>query len=763
MNGTVVAERHWMRRKAKALLKLLALAPQHQLHREQLMEALWPELEPELAANNLNKALHAARRALEPDLKSGAQSRFLQTYEQHVQLHGALWIDVEAFEQQAAAALKGADSGACETALALYAGDLLEEDRYEDWAVARREQLRRLAQRLLEHLAQLYESGGQTAQSIEQWQRLLGFNAANEEAQRRLMELYARSGSRHQAIEQYQRCREAVRRELDAEPEPATTALYEQIVAGQFTGAALASGPRASGDFSAAALAPALAPVLLAEAPVAAETVAAPVKARRRLYAVVGAIVLCVAAFGAWRYWLRPASTQIEALAVLPFTNSGGDEYVSDGITESLINNLSRLPGLRVLARTTAFRFKGREFDPQTLGQQLQVQAILTGRVQQRGDELQIQADLIDAKNGAQLWGDSYKGRPAELLALQTLITRDITGKLRQRLTDEERTRSETRATHSNEAWQAYLKGRYHWNRRTIPETKRAVEEFDRAIQLDPQFALAYVGLADAWHTLSGLERPPSEAIPRARAAVEKALALDDQLAAAHASLGIVQWRYDWNYAEAERSFKRAIALDGNYASAHQWYGLLLAYRQRNAEALVELKQAQQLDPLSLIINANLGLLPYFARRYDEAIDQLKRTLELDQNFAFAHFFLGWAYEQKGDRAQALVEFRRAAQIDETPATLTYLGHGLATAGNRAEALAVANKLQTLGQQRYVSAYYLAILAVGLGEKERAFDLLAKAVEEHADALVLLAVEPKFDPLRNEPRFQALLQRLGLN
>ncbi len=203
----------------------------------------------------------------------------------------------------------------------------------------------------------------------------------------------------------------------------------------------------------------------------------------------------------------------------------------------------------------------------------------------------------------------------------------------------------------------------------------------------------------------------------RARAAVQKALALDAQLAAAHASLGIVQWRYDWDYAEAERSFKRAIALDGNYATAHQWYGLLLAYRQRQAEALVELKQAQQLNPLSLIINANLGLLPYFARRYDEAIDQFKRTLELDQNFAFAHFFLGWAYEQKGEHARALVGFRRAAQIDETPATLAYLGHGLAAAGHRAEALAVANKLQTLGQQRYISPYYLAILAAGWREK----------------------------------------------
>ncbi len=766
VDGIPVAERDWTRRKAKALLKLLALAPHHQMHREQLMEALWPELEPELASNNLNKALHAARRALEPELKSGAQSRFLQTHEQHIQLLGALWpgglwVDVEAFEQQAAAALKSTDTNDCETALALYAGDLLEEDRYEDWAAARREQLRRLAQRLIEHLAQLHETGGQAAQAVEQWQRLLTFNTANEEAHRRLMTLYARSGNRHQAVEQYQRCRDAIRKEFDAEPEPVTVALHDQIVAGQFASDTSSGGHRVSGGVAAEALAPSV-PAVAART--ATTNVATTVKARtsRGLYAAVCAIVLCLAGFAAWRFWPSPASLQIEALAVLPFTNSGGDEYVSDGITESLINNLSRLPSLRVLARTTAFRFKGREFDPQALGQQLQVQAILTGRVQQRGEELLIQADLIDVKNGAQLWGDSYKGHPSELLALQTLITRDITGKLRQRLTDEERTRTEARATQNNEAWQAYLKGRFHWNRRTVSETKRAIEYFEQAIQLDPKFALAYVGLADAWHTLSGLERPPSEAIPRVRAAVEKALALDDQLAAAHASLGIVQWRYDWNYAEAERSFKRAIALDNNYASAHQWYGLLMAYRQRNAEALVELKQAQQLDPLSLIINANLGLLPYFARRYDEAIDQFKRTLELDQNFAFAHFFLGWAYEQKGDHAQALVEFRRAAQIDETPATLTYLGHGLATSGNRAEALTISAKLQSLSQQRYVSPYYLAILSAGLGEKERALDHLTTAVEEHADALVLLDVEPKFDPLRNEPRFQSLRQRIGL-
>jgi DNA-binding SARP family transcriptional activator/TolB-like protein/Flp pilus assembly protein TadD len=759
VDGVPVAERDWIRRKAKALLKLLALAPHHQLHREQLMESLWPELEPELAANNLNKAIHAARRALEPELKSGAQSRFIHTHEQQVSLQGEVWLDVEAFEQQAAAALKGKDSQPCEAALALYRGDLLEEDRYEDWAAARREQLRRLAQLLIEHLAQLYDTAGQSAQSAEQWQRLLAFNPANEEAHRRLMELYARDGHRHQAIEQYQRCREAIRKELDAEPEAATVTLYEQIVAGQVA-SEVTSGAHRSNLFQ-ASLAPA------ADEPVAAvkaALVAQPPAAKRWRLALPALALALVAVWGGWRYWQRPpVESQIEALAVLPFANSGGDEYVSDGITESLINNLSRLPNLRVLARTTAFRFKGREFDPQTVGADLKVQAILTGRVQQRGEELQIQADLIDASNGAQLWGDSYRGRPAELLALQTLITRDITSKLRQRLTDEERTRSETRTTQNNEAWQLYLKGRFHWNRRTVPELQRAIESFEQAIKLDPQFALAYAGLSDVWHTLSGLQLPPNEAVPKARAAALKALELDDQLAAAHASLGIVQWRYDWNYAEAERSFKRAIALNRNYAPAHQWYGLMLAYRKQNAEALVELKQAQQLDPLSLIINANLGLLPYFARRHDEAIDQFKRTLELDQNFAFGHFFLGWAYEQKGDSAQALAAFRRAVQIDETPATLTYLGHGLAVAGQRREALEIFNRLQAPGQQRYVSPYYLAILAAGLGENAEALDYLARAADEHADSIVLLDVEPKFDALRNDTRFQALRQRLGLN
>jgi DNA-binding SARP family transcriptional activator/TolB-like protein len=766
VDGAVVEERLWTRRKSRSLVKILALAPRHQLHREQLIEYLWPEIEPDLAANNLNKAIHAARRALEPALKSGADSRFILTHDQQVILSapGELWVDVAAFEQQAAAALKTTNATDYEAALELYGGELLPEDRYEDWAVARREQLRRLSARLLLRLAQLYEADGQFQPSIERYQQLIALDPADEEIHRRLMRLYARTGNRHEALAQYQQCREALRRELDAEPEPATVALYEQIAAGHFQQGVQPENIAAKNEAVESTALTTLADhhPELSSAPLALQS-ASPRRWRVALPVMIGVIAL---ALGAWLIFYRGLEPRtVEAIAVLPFTNGSADanvEYLSDGITESLINSLSRLPRLRVMARTTAFRYKNRELDPQAIGRDLKVQAVLTGRVTQRGDELVIQADLIDVRDGAQLWGEKYNRRLSDILVVQSEIAREITDRLRLRLTTDEQQMFARQPTGNTEAYQNYLKGRYYWNRRTVADTQRAIEHFNQAIALDPAFALAFAGLADAWHTLSGLRLPPTEAIPRARAAAERALELDDRLAAAHASLAIIRWRYDWKPDEAASEFRRAIALDPNYAPAHQWYGLLLTYQRQFEAARVELKQAQQLDPLSLIINSNLGLQHYFAREYDAAIAQFRRTLELDQNFPFAHFFLGWAYEQKGEHAQAVAEFERAVQLDETPAALAYLGHGLARAGNRQAAQEILDKLQSLARERYVSPYYLAVVCTGLGEKEQALAWLARAAEDHSDAMVLIGVEPKFDSLRSSPQFNELLSRIGL-
>ena len=438
--GVPVEERTWTRRKSKALVKLLALAPHQQLHREQLMELLWPEQESELAANNLNKVLHAARRTLEPQLRNGADSRFLSTQEQQLTLRarGGLWIDVTAFEQQAQAALQGADLNAYEAALSLYAGPLLEEDRYDDWAVARREQLRRLQQRLLTRAAQLYETSSLPIaeatfdKAIECWQQLLSFNATNEEAHRGLMRLFASYGSRHQALAQFQQCSEALRKELDTVPEQATLALYEQILADKLTGKLQSDNKSTKStshndrllttiptDEPRPSITPITKPLRQSwEKPInTTATTSNPLVPTHNLntkqvWQLIG-LVLLLALIGAEAiHYLRQRTvSHVEAIAVLPFANSSAEpnlDYLSDGIAESLINSLSRLPNLRVLARTTAFQYKGKEFDHTVIGQQLNVRAILTGQVQLRGEDLLIQADLIDTATGAQLWGEKY-------------------------------------------------------------------------------------------------------------------------------------------------------------------------------------------------------------------------------------------------------------------------------------------------------------------------------------------------------------------
>ncbi|MDX2033049.1 MAG: BTAD domain-containing putative transcriptional regulator [Blastocatellia bacterium] len=747
VDGADVDERLWTRRKSKTLVKILALSPHHQLHREQLLELLWPEADPELASNNLHKVIHAARRALEPDLRAGAESKFLLTHDQQVSLRapGELWIDAEEFAARAQQALGKPEIAACEAALALYAGELLEEDRYEDWAAGRREQLRLLAEKLIAALAREYEAAGDLQRSLEQHRRLLAFDPLNEEAHRNLMRLYTVSGSRHQALQQYQTCRELLRRELDAEPETSTTRLYEQITSGQLESQPVDSAPPPPGR---------------AETPPIA-----PGRSRRGWVSLAGVAIL-LAGLAAWGLYRRNGDDQtIDSIAVLPFTLSSTDQNVeslSDGISESIINSLSQISALRVTARTTAFRYKGSNVDPLTAGQQMKVEAIVTGRLLRQGETLEIQADLIHVETGAQLWGNRYNRSLNELPMLQSEIAREISERLRAQLSTEEQLRVAKVHTTNAEALQAYARGRYFWNKRKVADIQRAVDEFNVAIRLDPGYALAYAGLADCYHTLSNLQLPPTEAIPLAREAANRALALDDRVAGAHASLAVGIWRYDWNWAGAEREFRRAIEIDPNYASAHQWYGQYLTYQRKFAAGLAELRRAQQLDPLSPIISANLGLPLYFDRNYDGAITQFQQAFEFQKDFPFGHFFIGWALEMKGQHPAAVAAFQKAVEIDPTPSAWAYLGHGHALAGNRPAAQEILLKLQNLSRQRYVSPYYLAVVCAGLRENGLALGYLSKALEDHSDPMVLLGVEPKFDGLRNDPKFQEILQRIGL-
>ena len=459
----------------------------------------------------------------------------------------------------------------------------------------------------------------------------------------------------------------------------------------------------------------------------------------------------------------QPSKT-IASLAVLPFVNLSGDpemEYLSDGITDTLINSLSQLRKLRVVPRSLTFRYKGREVDPQRVGSELNARAVLTGRVMQRGETLLIGTELMDVAKLSQLWGAQFNRKMADIFALQEEIAREISEKLRLQLTGDERKRLTKRATGNKEAYQLYLKGRY-WLEKGTPEGfNKAIEYFQQAIAIDPNYALAYSGLADCYTWLPALAfLPPKEAYPKAREAALKALQLDDRLAEAHTSLALVKAHHDWDWSGAEKEFQRAIALNPDYAMAHAWYGSTLGMTGRFEESIAEAKRALELDPLSHYVNSFLGQVFYQARQYDQAIEQFRKALELDPNFSFAHSVLGLAYVYKSMYKEGIAELEKAVEIYRSHVSLMFLGRGYALAGRRAEAQKVLDQLNEFSKEKYVPAFRRAEIYVALGEKDKAFEWLQKAYEEHF--IMAIRVEPVYDPLRSDPRFADLLRRMNL-
>jgi serine/threonine protein kinase/tetratricopeptide (TPR) repeat protein len=479
----------------------------------------------------------------------------------------------------------------------------------------------------------------------------------------------------------------------------------------------------------------------------------------------------------------RQSRKRVTSLAVLPLENASRDantEYLSDGITESLINSLSQFPRLRVMARSTVFRFKRSNntndsksiasssdvksaLDPLRAGAELGVDAVLTGRVLLRGDNLIINVELVNVEDGSHLWGQQYNRQLADIFTIQEGIAREITENLRLRLTGEEKKRLKKRYTDNTEAYQLYLKGRYYWNRRTEEGLKKGIEHFKLAIEADPVYALAYAGLADCytmmcWHTIV----PAREIFPKAKAAALQALELDEQLAEAHASWGAVSETI-WDWASAEAQYRRALELNPNYATAHQWYAEYLAHIGRFDEAFQEMKKAQELDPLSCIINTELGWMHYASREYAEAIEQYNGVIDLDPDFAIAHWRLGEAYEQTGMYDEAIAEIQEAARLSgRSPHIVSRLGHAYAVAGRKQEALEVLHELNGMSKQQYVSPYEIAIIYAGLGEKDLVFEWLERAYEDCSSWLTFLKVEPSFDAIKSDPRFIDLIRRIGL-
>ena len=478
------------------------------------------------------------------------------------------------------------------------------------------------------------------------------------------------------------------------------------------------------------------------------------------------ATTMIVAYFAYSRHSAGSDKTGISSLAVLPFANKSDDpnaEYLSDGISESLINSLSQLPGLKVIARSSTFKYKGKDVDPQEVANALGVEAVLTGRVLQRGDGLIISVELVNASDKTQMWGEQYDRKMSDLLAIQREIAHEIVEKLKLKVSGEEKGPAK-HYTESNEAYQLYLKGRFYWNKRTAEALKKSIEYFNQAIDKDPSFALAYAGLADCY-VVPANRLPPREAMPKAKAAALRALELDETLAEAHASLGRVFAAYDWDWTSAQKEYKRAIELNPRYAVAHQWYGGYLAIMGRSDEAIAERKRAVELEPLSPIINFELGLAFYYARDYDQAIEQFKKTLELDQNFPAAHNFLPAAYEQKGMYSEAIAEFKKAIPLtgkSEWTLSKAGLGHVYAVTGKKSEARTVLDELKRASAQEYVPANSIALIYAGLGEKDQAFAWLDKAYEQRTFQMQWIKIDPRWDSLREDPRFKDLMRRVGL-
>jgi TolB-like protein/DNA-binding winged helix-turn-helix (wHTH) protein/Tfp pilus assembly protein PilF len=466
------------------------------------------------------------------------------------------------------------------------------------------------------------------------------------------------------------------------------------------------------------------------------------------------------------RYLGGGSKAGITSIAVLPFANETGDpnaEYLSDGISESLINSLSQLPSVKVIARSSSFKYKAREVDLQEVAKALGVEAILTGKVTQRGENLSISVELVHASDKTQIWGEHYDRKMSDFLAVQREITSEIIEKLKLKVSGEEQ-RSAKHYTESNEAYQLYLRGRFYWNKRTAEALQKSIEYFNQAIDQDPRFALAYVGLADSY-VVPGNRLPPREAMPKARAAAIRALELDETLAEAHASLGRVLAAYDWDWTSAEKEYKRAIELNPRYATAHQWYGGYLSAMGRSDEAIAERKRALELEPLSLVINFELGLAYYYARDYDHAIQQFQKTLELDQNFPPAHNFLPAAYEQKAMYSEAIAGFKSSIPLtagSESTLSKAGLGHVYGVTGRKSDARTVLGELKQTSGKEYLPATSIALIYAGLGEKDQAFAWLDKGYKQRAFQVQWIGIEPRWDSLRSDPRFKDLLHRIGL-
>jgi eukaryotic-like serine/threonine-protein kinase len=490
-------------------------------------------------------------------------------------------------------------------------------------------------------------------------------------------------------------------------------------------------------------------------------------KSQTKTFGAIAGAILLVSLIGFFGYrYLRSSSNQIESIAVMPFVNESGNqdvEYLSDGMTETLIKSLTALPNLSVKPRSSVFRYKGKDTDLQTIARELNVQAILNGRVAQRDGELTLSLELVDVSKDSVIWTERYQRKTSDLVNLQGEIARDVSNKLKTKLSGAEETKVTRAGTSDTDAYQAYLKGRYYWNRRTSENLKKALEQFKAATDRDPNYALAYVGLADCYVVLTEYAGiPSSETLPQAKAFADRAIAIDGQLAEPHATLGQIHTQL-WRWSEAEAEFKRAIELNPNYATAYHWYSIMLKNMGRNDESATAIKRAQELDPLSMPIGANISMMYQLQNNHEASVKNSLKLIELDPTYGRAYEYLGLSYLKLGRNAEAVAALEKAVPLTNSQnVVVSELGYVYAATGKRTEALAIVKDLEAKYARKEAAGIDVASVYAGLGEKDKAFEWLEKDFQNRDSRLNTFRWETQFESLVDDPRFKDLLKRMNL-
>jgi TolB-like protein/DNA-binding winged helix-turn-helix (wHTH) protein/Tfp pilus assembly protein PilF len=461
-------------------------------------------------------------------------------------------------------------------------------------------------------------------------------------------------------------------------------------------------------------------------------------------------------------------SGRLTSLVVLPFENLSADKdqaYFADGMTDELIAHLAKIRSLRVISRTSSMEYKGAHKTLSQIARDLKVDSVVEGTVLRSGDRVRITAELVQVATDRHLWAETYESQLGDILTLQSHVASAIVNEIRVKLTPEDQVRLATTHQVSTQSYENYLKGRYYWNKRSQEGLTKAIDYFQLAIEQDPNYALAYAGLADCYSIIGSVivgTVPALEVAPKARAAALKSLELDNTLAEAQTSLATVRFNYDWDWNAAASGFRRAVELNPSYATAYQRNSLYLMSMGRTSESIAEMNRAHDLDPLSISMNFSLGSRLYLAREYDQAIEQLRNTIDMDPDFVLPHLVLGQAYEQKRMYDQAITELRRAADISQSsPPAVAALARAYAVSGRTTEARKLLDQLMEQSKKRYVSPFYVAIVYAGLGENDQALDWIEKAYQDRSNAIVFAKVDPQLDTLRSTPRFQSLLHRLA--